>query len=421
MNLYHHQTKRFLYENDRSMWYLLKDSYRTTTYRFVVDNPPLWVHPDQRIIVKTTDQIYLPLSTYLLHRLEHYVAKSLLCNLVVHHKLHDYLSKQDSVSSSKRIYFENDEGLLSASSRRKPCNNISLCRFWWWTHRYYIPSLPWSISSSLKHDRSPPLFTNLVHVAFSKQLLWYDLCKSWVFLQQFLSITTTEFELFQPSPPRDHIMTNHLCHCWWCTHHSIKQDLPFRQPSIIIKFGPRTKQDRFVQQSDNTTGNCNFQAPSLRTAYCSVFFISATTAPSIDCYFQGPSQHAAYRSVFFSIGIHHPRCCLHPQQHPTSLPFDDPQKQQHHFNLDTIYSLDSQQHRHLLLKFDSQQQKAFYSLEDATRRQHHLLLWFTTTDTVHLSDFQLSGIASPPLYGTKPSSNFAVDFLKYKYECKYNK
>ena len=103
MNLYHHQTKRFLYENDRSMQYLLEDSYRTTTYHFVVDDPPpLRVHPDHRIIVKTTDQIHLPLSTYLLHRLEHNVAKSSLRNLVIHHELHGYLFKQDSVSPSKK-------------------------------------------------------------------------------------------------------------------------------------------------------------------------------------------------------------------------------------------------------------------------------------------------------------------------------
>ena len=95
------------------MRYLLEDSYPTTTYHLVVDDPPpLRVHPDHRIIVKTTDQIHLPFSTYLLHRLEHNVAKSLLRNLVIHHKLHGYLSKQGSVSPSKRIYFENNERLL---------------------------------------------------------------------------------------------------------------------------------------------------------------------------------------------------------------------------------------------------------------------------------------------------------------------
>ena len=122
------KTKRFLYENDRSMRYLLEDSYRTTTYHFVVDDPPpLWVHPDQRIIVKTTDQIHLPFSTCLLHQLEHHVAKSSLRNLVIHHETPWLPFKQDSVSPSKRIYFENNKEPPSASSRRKPCNDISLC------------------------------------------------------------------------------------------------------------------------------------------------------------------------------------------------------------------------------------------------------------------------------------------------------
>ena len=150
MNLYHHQTKRFLYENDRSMRYLLEDSYRTTTYHFVVDDPPpLRVHPDHRIIVK------LLISFTFLLRPTYFTDSNI--TLQNHRyatwwyttKLHGWPFKTRFSIIAKRIYLENIEK-TPAFPWRKPCNDISLCRCWWWTQCYYVPSLPWSISSSSK-------------------------------------------------------------------------------------------------------------------------------------------------------------------------------------------------------------------------------------------------------------------------------
>lgn len=84
--------------------------------------------------------------------------------------------------------------------------------------------------------------TDLGNVAFSKQLLWYDPHVNHDSSCDSFWVSQLNSNCFQPSPPRNHTMTNNLCHCWWCTHHLIKQDLSFHRPSIIIiKTNLRTK------------------------------------------------------------------------------------------------------------------------------------------------------------------------------------
>ena len=128
MHLYHHQTTRCLHENDRSMWYLLEDSYRTTTYHFVVDaSPPLWVHTDQRIIVKATDQFHFPFSTHHLHRLENHVANHRYATIVIRP-----LQNQDSPANT---FWVSPLLFTNCSSHQGIYGDKTIfCHHWWRAH-----------------------------------------------------------------------------------------------------------------------------------------------------------------------------------------------------------------------------------------------------------------------------------------------